>query len=249
MSRKRKKSILSFFLIFLGLMMGLLFFSTAGATEENFDLTMFMNECQKMSSDPGVIAIVQWIPLEWWQLTLERGGVPKPRIEEVLELFDPYTAFIVIHGKINSSGLPAFTTEEIIRKHLLLVDSAGRQFRPINDEEVTAGVRNAIIMIKPIFSNMLGRMGENMNFYFFTGKKENGRRAFQARGEGSFSVYLKGVPEVKDQVFEWLLPLPSLLPVSNCPECKKEVKGHWKYCPWCGVELSPQVGAKRRQQF
>ncbi len=208
-----------------------------GRAEEDYDLIAFMNECQKMSGDPGIIAIVQWIPNEWWQLTLKRAGVPEVRIREVLELFEPYSSFIVIHGRITSSGLPSFTSESIIRQHLYLKDKAGELVKPMDDENISAGVRNAIIMIKPIFSNMLGRMGDNMNFFFFSSKDNQGKKSFSATQVGKFAIHLQGIPEAKDQVFEWDLPLESLIPSIMCLNCNRKAKGSWKFCPWCGKKL------------
>ena len=225
-----------FILVFIVLSQMILITKTCQA-KEDYDLIGFMNECQQMSTDPGIIAIVQWIPDEWWQLTLERAEVPEERIREVLELFEPYTAFIVIHGKISSLGIPSFSSEANIRQHLFLVDETEEFYRPIEDENISSGVRNAIIMIKPIFSNMLGRMGENMNFFFFTSTTKKGGKICQAKKRGSFAICFKDVPDIDDQVFKWTLPLNSLVPFTRCPKCAKEVKGAWSYCPWCGTPL------------
>ncbi|MGA1875595.1 MAG: hypothetical protein ACMUIA_08300 [bacterium] len=223
--------------LFLWVSMAVMTYTCTCQAGQEYDLIAFMNECQKMSGDPGLIAIVQWIPDEWWQITLERAEVPPSRIKEVLALFDPYLTFIVIHGKVSSNGVPLFTDESVIRQHLRLKDMAGGLYRPINDEDISSGVRNAIIMIKPLFSNMLGRMGENMNFFFFSSHGQKGERICQAGREGSFSISLSGIPEAKDQIFAWTLPLNSLLPLKVCPKCGREAQGSWKYCPFCGLSL------------
>jgi hypothetical protein len=214
--------------------------SQAKDKKDKYDLIALMNECQKMSGDPGVIAIVQWIPKEWWQLTLERAGVPDARIKEVLKLFAPYMTFIMVHGRISSSGLPTFTSRSLLQEHVFLVDKAGHPYRPIDEEDVEAGVQNAIIMIKPIFSNMLGQMGDNMNFFLFPSQTKEKKKSYEATQEGSFSIRFKDVPDAGDQAFQWILPLSSLVPAKICPKCKKEESGSWKYCPWCGSPLSHQ---------
>jgi len=193
-----------------------------------------------MSSDPGVIAIVQWIPKEWWRLTLERAGVPDERIKEVLELFDPYMTFIMVHGRISSSGLPAFTSKSLLQQHVFLEDNTGQLYKPIDEEDIESGVRNAIITIKPIFSNMLGRMGDNMHFFLFPSQGKSKGKSYEAAREGAFSIRFKGVPEAGDQIFQWILPLSSLVPAKICPKCKKEENGSWNYCPWCGSSLGRQ---------
>jgi len=234
------------FILVLILLSNMMLITKTCQAKEGYDLIAFMNECQKMSTDPGLIAIVQWVPDEWWQLTLERAGVPDARIKEVLELFEAYTFFIVIHGKISSLGLPSFSSEVNIRQHLFLIDEADESYQPIEDENISSGVRNAIIMIKPIFSNMLGRMGENMNFFFFTSKTKKGGKICQAKQKGSFSICFKDMPEAEDQVFQWTLPLNSLVPCAMCPKCTKEVRGTWSYCPWCGTALdSPERQVKK----
>ncbi len=243
MKTKIRPWVKGFFILVLILLSYVMLIAKTCQAREDYDLIGFMNECQKMSTDPGIIAIVQWIPDEWWQLTLERAEVPEERIKEVLELFEPYTAFIVIHGKISSLGLPSFSSEVNIRQHLLLIDEADEFYRPIEDENISSGVRNAIIMIKPIFSNMLGRMGENMNFFFFTSKTKKGEKICQAKKKGSFSICFKDMLEVEDQVFKWTLPLNSLVPFTLCSKCTKELKGVWSYCPWCGTPL----GSTERQ--
>ncbi|MEW6381551.1 MAG: hypothetical protein AB1611_18380 [bacterium] len=207
---------------------------------EKYDLIALMNECQKMSSDPGVIAIIQWIPKEWWQSTLRRADVPESRIREVLKLFDPYMTFIIVHGRISSSGFPVFTAKSVLQHHIFLEDKAGRLSKPIDEEQVDAGVRNAVIMIKPLFSNMLGQMGDNMNFFLFPAQTKGKEKPYEARGEGQFSIRLKGVPNIGDQTFQWQLPLSSLVPARFCPKCRKEENGSWKYCPWCGSILAIQ---------
>lgn len=208
--------------------------------KDRHDLIALMNECQKMSDDPGVIAIVQWIPKEWWQLTLERAGVPDVRIKEVLELFDPYMTFIMVHGRISSSGLPTFTSKSLLQDHVFLEDKAGHPYKPIDDEDVESGVRNAIIMIKPIFSNMLGQMGDNMNFFLFPAQTKDKEKAYEATREGEFAIRFKGVPDAGDQIFQWTLPLSSLVPAKICPKCRKKENGSWNYCPWCGSPLTHQ---------
>lgn len=207
---------------------------------EKQDLIALMNECQKMSADPGVIAIIQWIPKEWWQLTLRRADVPESRIKEVLKLFDPYMTFIIVHGRISSSGFPTFTAKSVLQQHIFLEDKAGHLSKPIDEEQVDTGVRNAVIMIKPLFSNMLGQMGDNMNFFLFPAQTKGKEKPYEATGQGHFSIRLKGIPDGGDQTFQWVLPLSSLVPPKFCPKCRKEENGSWKYCPWCGSILAYQ---------
>ncbi|MCL6584587.1 MAG: zinc ribbon domain-containing protein [bacterium] len=207
---------------------------------EKQDLVALMNECQKMSTDPGVITIIQWIPKEWWQLTLKRADVTEARIREVLELFAPYVTFIVVHGRIASSGFAVFTSKSVLQQHIFLEDRAGHVYKPLDDEDLEPGTRNAIVMIKPLFSSMLGQMGDNMNFILFPSESKGKEKLYEATGEGKFSIRIKGIPQVKDQVFQWILPLSSLVPAKFCPKCRQQESGSWKYCPWCGSLLATQ---------
>jgi hypothetical protein len=146
----------------------------------------------------------------------------------------------MVHGRISSSGVPTFTSKSLLQDHVFLEDKSGTAYKPIDEEDIEAGVRNAIIMIKPIFSNMLGQMGDNMNFFLFPAQTKDRKKAYEATKEGEFSIRFKGVPDAGDQVFQWTLPLNSLVPAKFCPRCKKEENGSWKYCPWCGSPLTHQ---------
>ena len=61
-------------------------------------------------------------------------------------------------------------------------------------------------MMKPIFVNMLGPMGQNMHFFLFPAKDKSGNLIADAKNEGSFTVKLA------DRPFKWRLPLGSILP-------------------------------------
>ena len=82
-----------------------------------------------------------------------------------------------------------------------------------------------------MFSQMLGKMGEGMHFYFFNIKDKDGKNIIDEYKKGKFSVLHS------NKEFEYQLPLVTLLPSKKCPIDNAEMKGNWNYCPFHGVEL------------
>lgn len=86
-------------------------------------------------------------------------------------------------------------------------------------------------MMKPLFANMLGPMGQNMVFFLFPSNNKEGQKIADSKKEGSFSV------EMGEREFRWRLPLGSLLPPKICPTCGEKLSGAYKFCPWDGTKL------------
>ena len=85
--------------------------------------------------------------------------------------------------------------------------------------------------MKPVLVNMLGPMGEHMEFFFFPRTSASGQPIADAKAEGSFRF------GVGKDVYDWRLPLGSLLPQKTCPVDGERLSGAWEYCPWHGKKL------------
>jgi hypothetical protein len=196
-------------------------------------LNDLIRETQKMSDKSGEMTLIWWIPEEFWRISIAQGNpnATEAQTEMFLEVLRPYTVLVVVDGKMGQFGGVTYTSETDIRAGLKIQDGQGASYLPIKEEKVNPDTKNLLAMMKPIFSNMLGPMGQNMHFYAFSATDREGKRIADARKEGNFSVTLTG------REYKWRLPLGSLLPPRICPVDGETLNGAYKYCPWHGAKL------------
>lgn len=206
------------------------------ASEREVSLNDLTSETQRVSEDPDRIGLAWWLPVEFWEVSLATGSPPSTpeQISAFTAALREYTIFAVADGTVGQFGGVTWIPGERLRDRILLQDSAGTRFAPLKEEQVSSDARNLAGMLKPVLANMLGPMGQNMEFFFFPSASANGRPIADARAEGSFSF------QVGTDVYEWRLPLGSLLPKKTCPVDGQKMSGAWKYCPWHGKKLEGQ---------
>jgi hypothetical protein len=124
-----------------------------------------------------------------------------------------------------------FVDAATLRAGVKLQDSAGRAYAPVPEGQLGGDVKNLVAILRTMFGNMLGAMGEGMQVFFFPAETAAGEKIAVASKEGSFSLKLG------EQTFSWRLPLSSLLPQKTCPEDGEKMNGAWKFCPWHGKTL------------
>jgi hypothetical protein len=197
------------------------------------DLT---TETQRMSEDPERIGLVWWLPVEFWEVSMASGSAPSTpeQISAFTSALRAYAIFAVADGIVGQFGGVTWIPKETVRESVMLQDAAGTRYAPLKEEQVSADVRNLAAMLKPVFAGMLGPMGQNMEFYFFPSASVEGRPIAEARAEGSFRF------QVGADLYDWRLPLGSLLPKKVCPVDRQHLSGAWKYCPWHGKTLQAQ---------
>jgi hypothetical protein len=203
-----------------------------GAEERDADLDAVVRETQKVSTQDDEIIIVWWIPQEFWELTLKSEPTStEERSQQALDILRPYTIVLVVDGKFGPFGGVTYKSETEIQDSLRLRDNEGGVYLPLPPEKVNPDAKNFLSMMRPIFANMLGPMGENMHFFLFPAQKKNGQPICDALKKGALSL------ELGERKFRWRLPLGSLLPPKICPHCQEKCSGAWNYCPWCGNKL------------
>lgn len=196
------------------------------------DMNALIHETQKMVQKTDELAVVWWIPEEYWRVSFEQDAtMSKAQVEQFLKALRPYTLIAVIEGKIGAFGGVTYKAKADVRKRLEFKDSQGIRYRPLSEDQVSADVKNFLSIMKPVLANMLGPLGQNVHFFVFPAKNKSGQRIADAKKKGMFWVKL-GARE-----FRWRLPLGSLLPPKICPKCAEKCNGAWNYCPWCGMKL------------
>lgn len=205
---------------------------TAIAQKSKVELNALISETQRMSQTEDQMLIIWWIPEEYWRVSFEQNPIwTGNQIEGFLKVLRPYTVIAAVDGKIGAFGGMTFKSDVDIRAIIRTQDNEGTLYSPFKEDQIDADIKNFLSMMKPLLANVLGPMGQNIHFFLFPAKKENGQKIADVKSDGRFSVKLG------ERYFSWRLPLGSLLPQKICSVDMEKLNGAWKYCPWHGVEL------------
>jgi len=206
---------------------------TPRATDNTVKLTDLIRDTQKDTPNPNEMTLVWWVPNEYWEVSFRDAPDMTPEFaKKFVAAVDSYTIIAAIDGRIGTLGSIKYKSEAEIRSSISVVDGGGQTYYPIAASAIDGDAKNLVDAMKPILANAMGPMGQNMNFYLFSGKDKQGGRLFDPRKEGGFTV------KMGEREFKWRLPLGSLLPAKTCPKCGETLSGAYKFCPWDGSALA-----------
>lgn len=196
------------------------------------NINALLHETQKMSQKVNEMTLVWWIPEVFWRLSSAQDPtITETQVEELIKILRPYTLIVVVDGKMGPLGRITYRPEAAIRANIQIKDSEGTYYRPLSEDKVGADTRNLLSIMKPIFVNMSGPMGQNAHLFLFPARNKKGWKIADAKQMGGFSIKLG------EKEFRWRLPLGSLLPPKICLKCRENCSGAWNFCPWCGTRL------------
>ena len=196
------------------------------------NLNELVSETQKGSQKPDEITLIWWIPEEFWRESFAQdNSITSDGAEEFIKILRPYTLVALVDGKMGTFGGITYRSEADVRKILQIKDRYGTYYSPLGKDKIDSDTSNFLAMMKPMIANILGPMGQNMNFFVFPARDNKGQKIVEAKKKGTFSIKLG------ENEYRWRLPLSSLLPPKICPRCKEIGSGAWNFCPWCGTEL------------
>jgi hypothetical protein len=199
----------------------------------DIDLTALRQETTKFSSVSNETTVAWWVPEEFWRAGQAKNpNMTETQVETLVRTFRPYTVMVILDYKTGVAGSIVAKSEEFIRANARLLDAQGKSYAPRAEAELDADAKRVIEMIKPMFSNALGSLGQNMHILFFPAMSDAGVRIANAKAKGEFKLKLA------TKEFTWRLPLEALLPPTLCQTCEREGKGSWSFCPWCGKSLT-----------
>ena len=202
------------------------------ASDHKVDMADLIKDVQMSASGQDGILTIVWMPGEFWEAALGKSSKLSPEfVNEFITALNFYNIIAVTDGKLGALGGIDYRSEAEIRSSISVVGAGGQSYLPIAVSDMDAGAKNILDIMKPIMANMLGRMGENMNFFLFPGKDKQGERLFYPKKEGRFTV------KMGEKEFHWRLPLGSLLSSKICPKCGETFSGAYKFCPWDGSAL------------
>lgn len=198
------------------------------------DIPDLVRETQLGIRANGYAGLIWWIPFDFWIDSAAKHG-SSAEIEQTFKPIQEYTVVFVFASKVNALGAFDFVPPEELQRKVFLRDSKGNDYAAL--ENVTDTAKNLASMMKPMLANAMGKAGENSVLLFFPAKDKKGQNIADGNAPGTFSVVLKDVVGVSEDVYEWRLPLTSTSAPKFCPAGKERVNANWKYCPFHGVPL------------
>lgn len=202
---------------------------------ERVKVNELTQDLQRSSQAAESLDLVWWIPAEFWDVVMsgEQDMGEKTR-REFADLFRSYTIVAAVKGKISSFGVTDFESESDLRAKLRVHDATGKSHEPIATDKVDRRLTMLIQVMRPMFKNLLGEMGDNMQFYVFPGKGTDGKRLANPVGSGTFNVSLG------DESYSYRLPLGSLLVPRRDPSTGEVFPGSYRFNPYTGTELKAE---------
>ena len=207
------------------------------SSESHFrvDVDRLINETQQAIRGEEYSGLVWWLPEEFFKASMQRQGMQEEMIAEEVKPMGANTIIVVAVARLASFGL-IYVSSTDIRSNLILRDSNGNDYPPL--DETPSELSMMPTLFKSLFSQMLGQLGEHLEFFFFPAKNKEGEALADAKLEGSFSLVIKDIAGPGESVYEWNLPLTSALPPKFCPVGGEQVEANWTYCPWHGSPLN-----------
>ncbi len=192
---------------------------------------------QDVAQSREQIAFVWYLPLEYWQATLNRNLDLTPEEKErILRTVTGLTVIAVVRGECPQSGPVRYYSRRELQKtvRFFRVDANGERYPLQPYLSVTAPVRMLIGSITPVLGGTIGSLGENLHFFVFNDQTGNRERLLDPAQPGGLIVELAGKENKLQAEFEF--PLNSLYVPRKCPN-GKPAHISWRYCPWTGKKL------------
>lgn len=188
-------------------------------------------QTQITESGADEIVLIWWIPVEFWELTFKNDpSISEAQANEIISVLKPYAFLAIADGDMSPFGTVTYVHSDSIRQTLTM-NVNEHSYSPIEEMDILPDVENLLAAMKPVLKNMLGQLGQNLNFYVFSDYDEDGARIFDPLTDKKVSTSYLG------KSFSWRTPIGALLPEKSCPKENYMYDGSWTYCPYHGVKL------------
>lgn len=203
-----------------------------GQVDRKIDLTEFIREVQIVDKDDTNISIAWWLPNCYWRIALaDNEQIPQETITQIEDTYKDYLFLCSANIQIHLNGTMTFIEEDELREFLSIADKNGKIYYPLENDLLSDDLKLFNEMMKPMFAQMLGQLGEGMHFYFFEIKDKKGNNVINENMNDDFIV------KHSNKEFKFNLPLVTLMEPKFCPIDSVEMKGNWMYCPYHGTKL------------
>lgn len=207
-------------------------FLTATAQEHKININKLTEETQQVSESPDKMKLVWWIPTDFWKAVFDQDeNFPKDQADMMLDHLDKYTMVVAVDGDIDEKGNITYSEKDETFNKLKVFDEEDNSYSPLLLDEIDLDTQQLIHVMKPVLGQMLGKVGENMNFFLFQKRDNPMDKIVDLKHSKSFQI------ELANEKFNWSLPLSALLKPKRCPVDHKLLDGSYKYCPYHGKKL------------
>jgi len=189
------------------------------------DYQLFSKEILKTDNSIEEINLTMWLPPIFWDVASSQLHLPQKDVDELKSYMKDYTILIVCRGTIDlRTGVLSMLSESELRQKLLL-EYNNKTYEPLKTEELSDDQLSMSIVIKPIFSQMMGQFGSGIQIFFFS----TGEISPLKNEDFSLSIGTR--------TLTYELPIACLYPNKTCTEDKKEYPSNYIYCPIHGNKL------------
>lgn len=207
-------------------------FSLSVYSQKRTAIERMTEEIQQIKQTTKNLKLVWWIPTEFWKAVIdEQKGSTAEQKDYVINLFDDYTIFVAGDFSLGSNDNGLDFTVNDPGKSLIYYEN-GKKTPLLKESEVDDKVLTLMNdYMKPMFEQMLGKMGSGVDIFIYNNKNSAGKRILDPYKTGSFTV------EMGPDLFEWKLPMVSLMKEKVCKNDFAKFPGNYIYCPFHGTEL------------
>jgi hypothetical protein len=181
----------------------------------------------------GRMVMVMWMPDEFWRAAFKvPGNLPSETIERYVGVIHPYVLLAVVDAQ---RGITAFRYADTaaVTGETTIEDSRGISYKPLDPEAQDDEIRNLTQMMRPVLANMMGAVGQHMEFLVFANLDKSGNTVADAKATGALVVH------VGDVAMSYRLPIGSVLPPVVDAKTGEWFPGNFKFNPYTGSKLIP----------
>ena len=204
------------------------------------DTDSFISETQiaPTGAGPDHLALVWWIPLEFWQATLAQDPTSSEADKQaVRDALSGVSILGIVQADMSSLGAMIFYEKDYIEENLVLnFTGPGGKTRGLRLEK-TVNPDLVIVLgtLTPMLAAAMGNLGENFHFYVVNDRSPSSARLLDPYQVGLLDILItKKNGDLLMAKFE--MPLDSLYIPRKCPN-GKDAHISWTYCPWSGERL------------
>ena len=208
---------------------------------EQVNIDAFTEDTQVMpiGSGDNHIAIIWWIPTEYWESILLRDtSTSKADKKAMIDTLSGTSLLAVAQADISQLGAFKLYSKKGISKKMTIsctsADGENVKLSPI--KEINPDLEVVLGTFKPILGAALGHLGKSLHFFVLNDKSKSSKRLLDPYSKGQIRIK---IPR-KDKVVlnaNIDLPLNSLFVPRKCPN-GKDAHISWSYCPWTGKNLA-----------
>jgi hypothetical protein len=182
-------------------------------------------------SADGKLTVAMWMPDEFWRVALQSSGrMTDKGIADYIATMHPYSLFAVMDAQRGITNF-RYTDKEDLVSEATIEDSHGNKYKPLAPDTIAEDVQNLIQAMRPLLANMMGAMGQHMEFLVFPSTDKDGHPLADPRSDGSLTLHLG------DVAMRYRLPIGSLLPPALDPKTGESFPGSYRFNPYTGGAL------------